>query len=177
MVELPTFKDPQPTVEDITSSDKEVKIETEDNSSEEDTEDPVQEEDFKIFYSANESKKEGLSPYLAATSISEDQEVTEVPEGMVIKKKLPDLLSLLESHTGTTAPEVPIVPRPPTPITPGPVQTEATDKKCKRDKKEGKGPIEEGEVQEEAPPEPTKVAKVTRAQQRRGMESTDATFE
>ena len=41
----------------------------------------------------------------------------------------------------------------------------------KRDKKRGKGVVEKGEVQEETPLEPTKVVKVTRAQQGKGMES------
>ena len=100
-----------------------------------------------------------------------------MPEGMVIEKKLPDLLFLLESHTGTTNLEIPIVPRPSTPIPLAPVQTKAADKKGKRDKIGGKRPIKEGEVQEEALPEPTKVAKVTRAQQRRGVESSDVASE
>lgn len=55
-------------------------------------------------------------------------------EGMMIKKKLPNLLSLLESHTGTAAPEVPVVPKPPTPILLAWVQTEPTDKNEKRTK-------------------------------------------
>ena len=41
VVELPTFKDPQLVVEEITSSDEEAEIEFEDNISEEDTENPV----------------------------------------------------------------------------------------------------------------------------------------
>ena len=177
VINLPTFKDPQPTVEDITSSDEEVETEIEDNSSKEDTEDPVRDEDFEIFYRANESEKEELSLHLATASISKDQKVIEVPKRMVIEKKLPDLLFLLESHAGTATPKVPIVPRPLTPIPLALVQTKAADKKRKRDKKGGKGPIEEGEIQEEAPPKPTKVAKVTRAQQRRGVESSDAASE
>ena len=61
-----------------------------------------------------------------------------MPEWMVIEKKLPNLLSLLESHARTVAPEVPVVPRPPTPIPPTRVQTEPADKKGKRDKRGGK---------------------------------------
>ena len=37
---------------------------------------------------------------------------------MVIKKRLPDLLFLLESHASDATLEVPIVPRPPTPAPP-----------------------------------------------------------
>ena len=86
MIDLPTFKDTQPTVEDITSSDEEVDREFEDNSLEEDTENPVRDKDFEIFYHVNESKEEGLSRHLCTTLVSEDQEAIEVPEGMVIEK-------------------------------------------------------------------------------------------
>ena len=41
---------------------------------------------------------------------------------MVIEKKLPDLLSLLESHAGDATPEIAVVLRPPTPILPPPPQ-------------------------------------------------------
>ena len=95
-------------------------------------------------------------------------------EGMVIEKRLPDLLSLLESHARTTAPKAPIVPKPLTLIPSTPEQTEPVDKKRKREKKGGKGPIKEGEVQEEALPKPTKVARMTQAQQRKGGESLNA---
>lgn len=90
---------------------------------------------------------------------------------MEIEKKLPNLLSLLESHAATVAPEVQIVPRPPTPFPPAQVQTEPTDKKWKKDKRGGKGVVKEGKVQEETPLKPTKVAKMTSAQQRKGVES------
>ena len=86
VVKLPTFKDPQLIVKDITSSDEEVDTEFEDNSSEEDTENPVRDKDFEIFYHANESKEEGLSRHLSTTLVSEDQEAIEVLEGMVIEK-------------------------------------------------------------------------------------------
>lgn len=82
-------------------------------------------------------------------------------EGMVIKKRFPYLLSLLESHAGTATLKVTLVARRPTPIPPAPIQTKPADKKRKRDKKGGKCHIEEGEVQEETPPKPTKVAKMT----------------
>ena len=67
---------------------------------------------------------------------------------MVIEKKLPDLLSLLESHAGDATPEIAVVLRPLTPILPPPppTQTEPVDKKRKRDKKGGKGSTEEGEI-------------------------------
>ena len=95
LVELPTFRDPQPIVEEITSSNEETKTRFEDNNSEEDTENPVRDEDFEVFYCTDESEEEGLSPYPAAALVSEDQEAIEVFEGMVIEKRLLDLLSLL----------------------------------------------------------------------------------
>ena len=176
-VELPAFENPKPIIEEITSSNEEAKTETEDHTLEGDTEIPIRDEDFEIFSPTNTSKEEKLNSQLTTALVSEDQEGNEVPEWMVIEKKLPNLLSLLESHARTVAPEVPVVPRPPTPIPPTRVQTEPTDKKGKRDKKGGKGVVEEGEVQEETPPKPTKVAKMTRTQQGKGVESSSTASE
>ena len=72
---------------------------------------------------------------LVAALISENQESTKVPEAMVIEKRLPDLLSLLESHVGTTTSEISVVPRPLTPIPPPPPQTEPAEKKWKKEQK------------------------------------------
>ena len=55
---------------------------------------------------------------LVVVAVSTDQGATKVPEGMVIEKRLPNLLSLLESHASDATPEVPVVPRPPTPAPP-----------------------------------------------------------
>lgn len=109
--------------------DEEAETESKDNTSKESTENPVKGVDFEVFYYINKSGEEGLSPHLAVTLVSEDQEAIKVPKGMVIEKRLPYLLSLLESHARTTTLEVLIVPRPPTPIPPAPTQTKPTDKK------------------------------------------------
>lgn len=85
-----------------------------------------------------------LSP--TATLVSENQKATEVPEAMLIEKRLPHLLSLLESYVGTTTSEIPIVPKPLMPIPPPPPQTDLTEKKKEKGQKRGKGSIEEGEV-------------------------------
>ena len=149
IVELPTFKDPQPVelpapenpyliIEEITSLDEEGETNSEDTILEEDIENPVRDKDFEIFYHTHAFVEEGLSPQLTTALVSEDQEVTKVPKGMVIENKLPDLLSLLESHARTTVPEAPVVPRPPTPIPLAFVQTELVDKKRKMDKRRGK---------------------------------------
>nr|POE58223.1 hypothetical protein CFP56_40807 [Quercus suber] len=63
---------------------------------------------FKVFYHTNETEEEASSSRLAAALISENQEAIEVPEAMVIEKRLPDLLSLLESYVGTTTSEIPV---------------------------------------------------------------------
>ena len=110
-------------------------------------------------------------------AISEDQEAIEIPEAMVIEKKLLELLSLLESHAGDATPEIPVVPRSLTLVPPPPTQTELVDKKRKWDKKGGKGSAKEGEIQEETPPKQAKVAKVTRSQQRRGGETSKMVLE
>jgi len=56
----------------------------------------------------------------AVVAVSANQEATQVPEGMVIEKRVPDLLALLESYTGKATLEVPVVPRPSTPTPPLP---------------------------------------------------------
>jgi len=58
LVELPTFKDPQLVVVEIISSDEEVEIEIEDNTSEENTENSVGDKDFEVFYCTNKSEEE-----------------------------------------------------------------------------------------------------------------------
>ena len=50
--------------------------------------------------------------------VSKDQKAIEIPKAMVIEKKLPDLLSLLEwspTLEGATL-EIPVVPKPPAPV-------------------------------------------------------------
>lgn len=87
-----------------------------------------------------------------------------MPEGMVIKKRLSDLLSLLESYARDVTPEVPMVPRPPTLAPYPPPQTIPIDKKRKRDKKARNDITEVGEIQEETPLEQTKGPKATWSQ-------------
>ena len=88
---------------------------------EEDTENPVRDKDFEVFYNTHASEEETLSPQSTTILVSEDQEHTEAPEDMVIERRLPGLLSLLESHARTTIPEVPVILRPLTPIIPAPI--------------------------------------------------------
>ena len=42
---------------------------------------------------------------LAVVVVSANQEATQVPEGMVIEKRVPKLLALLESHADEATPE------------------------------------------------------------------------
>lgn len=73
IVKLPTFSNPnpvepsvpehhQPITEEIISSDEEKKADSEDTISEEDTEKPVQDEDFEVFYHTCASEEEELNP-------------------------------------------------------------------------------------------------------------------
>ena len=87
---------------------------------------------------------------------------------MLLEKRMPDLLALLESYVGGATLEVPIVPRPPTPALPPPFQTKTFDKKWKRDKNGGKVSSEEGEIHEETPPEQSKATKVSWTWQMKG---------
>ena len=60
------------------------------------------EEDFRVFNQTNltESSKASLN------QVSTNQEILNVPEGMVIQKRTPNLLTLLESHAGSATPEL-----------------------------------------------------------------------
>lgn len=90
-IDLPASENPQPIIEEITSLKVETKTKNEDYILEESTENPVRDEDFKIFYHTNVSAEEGLSHQLTIVLVSENQRDTHVPEGMVIEKKLSDL--------------------------------------------------------------------------------------
>ena len=57
---------------------------------------------------------------------------------MVIQKKTPNLLALLEIHARGATPEVPVDPRPPTPIPAQSSPTKLGEKKRKREKRPDK---------------------------------------
>ena len=80
---------------------------------------------------------------------------------MVLNKRTPNLLALLESHAWA------FNPHPPTPAQSRASPTEPLEKKRKRDKKAGKETFEEGEVQPSKDQEPPKEVKVAKGQQRR----------
>ena len=119
----------------------------------------VCEEDFEVFYCPDLTKDATTTSTPTAIAVSADHDATKVPEGMVIEKRLPNLLYLLESHIDDATPQTPVVPRPLTPLPPP--QTDLANKKRKWDKKVGKGIAEEGEIQEETPLEQTKGPKAT----------------
>ena len=101
-------------VKEVISSNEEVEAQSEEfeeETKEESTESLIRDEDFEIFYHPDVTEDIASMSKPIAVTVNEDQEATEVPEAMVIKKKLPDLLSILESHTGDATPEVPVVPR------------------------------------------------------------------
>ena len=97
VVKLPTFKDPQPiellalenpqpVIEEITSSKEEAETESKDHTLKEGTENPIRDEDFEIFYHTNVFEEKGLRPQLTTALVSEEQRDTSVQEGMVIEK-------------------------------------------------------------------------------------------
>ena len=62
LVELPAPVKPQFVIEEITSSDKGEDTESEDIILEEDTENPIRDEDFEVFYQSHASEEETLNP-------------------------------------------------------------------------------------------------------------------
>ena len=79
------------------------------------------EKNFEVFYRADseDTPDPNNSPCVTA-QISTNQEAFDIPEGMVLEEKTPDLLALLTAHAGGNAPAVPVVPRPPTLVSPHP---------------------------------------------------------
>jgi len=65
---------------------------------------------------------------------------------VVLQRKTPNLLALLESHVEGTTPEVAVNPYPPTPLPSWVSPAEPLEKKRKRDKKAGNETFGEGEV-------------------------------
>jgi len=110
---------------------------------EEDFQGVVHDEDFEVFYRLDMTVVTTTTSTSVFVAISANKEADQVPEGMVIEKRVPDLLSLLESHTSDATSEIPVVPRPPSPTPP---QIDPVDKKRKRDKKARKGVVEEGMI-------------------------------
>lgn len=62
--------------------------------------------DFEVFYCLDKTEEIASSSRLATAFISQNQVTTEALKAMVLEKRLLDLLSLMESHAGTTTPEV-----------------------------------------------------------------------
>nr|POF21366.1 hypothetical protein CFP56_43490 [Quercus suber] len=70
---------------------------------------------------------------------------------MVIEKRVPDLLALLESHAGEATPEVLVVSRPSTLAPPSPSQTDHTDRKRKMERKQEKRLSKRGRSKKKLP--------------------------
>lgn len=62
LVELLVLEDPQPIIEEISSSDEGEETELEDIVLEEDTKNPVRDEDFEIFYHTHASRRRHSTP-------------------------------------------------------------------------------------------------------------------
>ena len=106
-VDLPTFKDPHPVVEEILSSDDEANTQSEENEEDilrESIESLVHDEDFEVFYCPDKTEDITSSSRLTTTLVSENQEVSEVFEAMVLEKRMLDLLSLWNPMLGPPLP-------------------------------------------------------------------------
>ena len=107
------------------------------------------EKDFDVFYRANteESLEPSRRPHLTA-QVNTSQEVTDIPEGMVLEEKMPKLLTLLTTHTGGNSLVVPVIPWPPTFVPPYP----SSLKTAKKKRKKGKPSRKESSKEREVPP-------------------------
>ena len=107
------------------------------------------EKDFDVFYLADteESPEPSRRPCLTA-QVNTSQEVTDIPEGMVLEEKMPKLLTLLTTHTGGNSLVVPVIPWPPTFVPPYP----SSSKTAKKKRKKGKPSRKESSKKREIPP-------------------------
>jgi len=105
------------------------------------------EEDFENFNRPDYTEhSEASSKPQVTACVSVNQEGSDVPEGMVIQKNMPNLLALLETRAEGASLAVIIDLRPPTPL---PAQTSPSkprEKKRKKDKRTKKKGSEEGEI-------------------------------
>lgn len=79
-----------------------------------------------------ESSGTSLS-HQSTVHISSNQESTNIPEVMVLNKRNPNLLALLESYAKGVTPEVAVNPHPPTSVQSLAFPIEPLEKKRKRD--------------------------------------------
>ena len=98
-----------------------------------------------MFYQADigESSK-SCSQSQATIQVSTNQEAANIPKGMVLEKKTPDLLAVLTAHTEGNSLAMSVVLRPSMLDPPLPSPSEATKKKRKREKHSGKEGFKEG---------------------------------
>ena len=146
-------------------SNDEVKVRTLEPTQE------VIDKDFEVFY-LQEDLEDLPSPShrrLPPAQVSTNQEAANIPEGMVLEEKTPDLLALLIAHARGASPAIPVVPRPPTPTPTHASSSDAADKKRKRGK--GSKGAEEGESILLTQQPPAKEPQTIRVQQKKSAAS------
>lgn len=88
---------------------------------------------------------------------------------MVLQKRTPNLLVLLEFHAGGATPKMAINPYPPTPVQSRASLAEPLKKERKKNQKARNETFEEGKVQPSKNQEPPKGSKVAKEQQRKSF--------
>ena len=130
--------------------------------------------DFEVFFQQEDSKDLPNTSQccLLPAQVSISQEEANIPEGMVLKEKIPYLLALFTAHARGASQAVPMVPRPPTPAPTHASFGDTADKKRKI-VQGGKGSedTKEGEVTRSSQQPSNKEARTTRAQQKKSVPS------
>lgn len=104
-------------------------------------------EDFEVFDQPNLAKSlEAIPKRLVSTQVSTKQKATDIPEAIVLQRRTPNILALLESHAKSATLEVAVDPKPPTPHPSRAFLIKLGEKIRKRDKRPGKEVFEEGEI-------------------------------
>ena len=87
---------------------------------------------LRFFYHLDVIKDTITTSTSVVVAVSANQEAIQVPEGMLIEKRVPDLLSLLESHANEATPKISVVPRPSTPTSAPSPKIDPFDNKRKK---------------------------------------------
>ena len=94
----------------------------------------VTNKDFEVFYKQEDPENlPGLSQRrLLPAQINTNKEEANIPKGMVLKEKTPNLLALLTAHVRGASQEILVVPRPPTTAHAIASSSDTADKKRKK---------------------------------------------
>lgn len=108
---------------------------------------PSSREDFEVFDQPDlVESSEAVPKRLVSAQVSTKQKAINIPEAIVLQRRTPNILALLESHAKSATLEVSMDLKPLTPHPSRAFLIKLGEKKRKRDKRPGKEVSKEGEI-------------------------------